>query len=74
MLTIKESVVKGLLNEIKEYLMKSFYLYNKNTKKLRSLKELTDQLDYLVDVTDNFIEMMVWYLSEDVGQDGLGIL
>ena len=53
--------------------MKSCYLYNKNTKKLRSLKQLIDQLDDLVDVTDNFIEMVVWHLPEHVGQNWLGI-
>ena len=36
--------------------MKLYYLYNKNIKKLRSLKELIDELDSLVDLTDNFIE------------------
>ena len=36
--------------------MKLYYLYNKSTKKLRSLKELIDELDYLVDLTGNFIK------------------
>ena len=36
--------------------MKLYYLYNKSTKKLRSLKELIDELDSLVDLTGNFIE------------------
>ena len=35
--------------------MKSYYLYNKSTK-LRSLKELVDELDDLVVLTDNIIE------------------
>ena len=40
----------------KECLMKLFYLYNKSTKKVRSLKELIDEFDGLMDLTDNFIE------------------
>ena len=36
--------------------MKLYYLYNKSTKKLRSLKELVDELDGLVNLTDKLIE------------------
>ena len=36
--------------------MKLYYLYNKSTKKLSSLKQLIDELDDLVDLTENFIE------------------
>ena len=36
--------------------MKLHFLYNKSTKKLRSLKELMDELNGLVDLTDNFTE------------------
>ena len=32
------------------------YLRNKSTKTLLSLRELIDELDSLVDLTDNFIE------------------
>ena len=39
----------------KECLIKLFYLYNKSTKKVRSLKELIDEFDGLMDLTDNFI-------------------
>ena len=35
--------------------MKLYYLYNKITKKIRSLQEFIDKLDSLVDLTDNFI-------------------
>lgn len=45
-----------MLNDIKECLMKLHFLYNKSTKKLRSLKELMDELNGLVDLTDNFTE------------------
>ena len=55
-LAVKESVGKGFLNDTKECLMKLYYLYNKSTKKLRSLKKLIDELDYLVDLTGNFIK------------------
>ena len=54
---IKEPFGKGLLNEIKECLMKLCYLYNKSSKKLGSLKELIDELNNFVDLTDNFIEV-----------------
>ena len=50
---IKEYDDKGLLNDIKYCLMKLYYLYIKSTKKLRSLKEPIDELDGLVDLTDN---------------------
>ena len=45
-----------LLSDMKNWLMKLYYLSNKNTKKLRSLKELIDELDSLVDLTDNFVQ------------------
>ena len=35
--------------------MKLYYLYNKITKKIRSLQEFIDKLDSLVDLRDNFI-------------------
>ena len=55
-LAIKESIAKGLLNDIKDCLMNLYYLYNKTTKKLRSLKKLIDEFDGLVDLTVSFIE------------------
>ena len=55
-LAIKESGGKILLNDIKECLLKLYCLYNKSAKKLRSLKELIDEIDGLVDLTDNFVE------------------
>ena len=36
--------------------MKLYYLYNKNRKKARSLKELIDEPDGVVELTNNFIE------------------
>ena len=55
-LAIKESIAKGLLNDIKECLTNLNYLNNKSTKKLRSSKKLIGELDRFVDLTDNFIE------------------
>ena len=51
---IKEHVRRELLSNIEECLMK--LLYNENTKKLRTLIELTDKLIGFVDFTDNFVE------------------
>ena len=39
-----------MLNDIKECLIKLFCLYNKSTEKLRSLKELIDELDDFMDL------------------------
>ena len=36
--------------------MKLYYLHNKSTKKLKSLKEPRDELDSLVDLIENFVE------------------
>ena len=36
--------------------MKLYYLYNKSTEKLRSLKKFAAELDDLVDLTKNFME------------------
>ena len=55
-LAVNESITKGLLNDIKECLKNLYYLSNKSTKKLRSLKKLINVLDGLVDLTDNCIE------------------
>ena len=52
-LAIKDSIDDGLLHDIKECLLKLYYLYNKSTKKLRSLKELISELDGLLDLNDN---------------------
>ena len=53
----KESIAKRLLHDVKECLMNTVkYLYYKSTKKLRYLKKLMDELDSLVDLTDNFIK------------------
>ena len=54
-LAIKDSIGDGLLHDIKECLLKLYYLYNKSTKKLRSLKELISELDGLSDLNDNTI-------------------
>ena len=53
-LVIKEYVSRELLSNIKECLIK--LLYNKNTKKLTTLRELIDKLIDFVDFTDNFEE------------------
>ena len=55
-LAVNESITKGLLNDIKECLKNLYYLSNKSTKKLRSLKKLINVLDGLVDLTDNCVE------------------
>ena len=55
-LAVKESIAKELLNDIKECLKNLYYLSNKSTKKLRSLKKLINVLDGLVDLTDNCVE------------------
>ena len=52
-LVIKDSIGDGLLHDIKECLLKLYYLYNKSTKKLQSLKELISELDGLLDLNDN---------------------
>ena len=70
----RESVVKGSLNDIKKYLMKLYYLYKKGTKKLRSLKELVDELGSLVHLTYNFIEDNVVPAIRACGTRWIGIL
>ena len=45
-----------MLGDIKECLLKLYYLYNKSLKKLRSLKELISELEGLIDLNDNFID------------------
>lgn len=55
-LAIKDSIGDGLLHDIKECLLKLYYLYNKSTKKLRSLKEIISDLDGLLDLSDSPIE------------------
>ena len=51
-LVIRESVSKALLNDIKECLIKLYYLYNKSKKS----KKPKDELDCFVDVTDDLPE------------------
>ena len=55
-LAMEGSIAKGLLNDIKECLKKLYHLYNKSTKKLRSLREPINELGDFVDLTDNFIK------------------
>ena len=52
-LAIKDSIGAGLLNDIKECLMKLYYLYEESSTKLRSLNQLVKDLDGLVDLVDN---------------------
>ena len=54
-----------ITKRIKEYLMKLCNLYSENTKKLRSLKDLIDELSSLLDWHDG--------VTEHVGQGGLGV-
>lgn len=42
-------------NYFKDCLIKLYYLHNKITKKLGSLKEITDELDGLVNLTNSII-------------------
>ena len=72
-LAFKESVAKGLLNDIKECLMKLYCLYCKSTKKLRPLEELLDELDGVVDLAGNLIEEDGRAPMKHVVQDGLSI-
>ena len=50
-----------MLNDIKECLMKLFCLYNKSTKKLRSLKKLIDELDDLLDLDNWQVNRGRWW-------------
>ena len=54
--------------------MKLYYLYKKGTKKLRSLKELVDELGSLVHLTYNFIEDNVVPAVRACGTRWIGIL
>ena len=73
-LTIKESIGKGLLNDIKECWMKLYCLCNKITKKFRSLQELADELDGLMDLTDNIFENSSVTLIRTCGARWIGHL
>ena len=53
--------------------MKSYYFYNESEKKPRPLKELMNELDGLVYLTDDFIEDNYAAPIKSCGQNGLGI-
>ena len=55
-MVIKNSIGDGLLGDIKECPLKLYYLYNKSSKKLRSLKELISELEGVIGLNDNFID------------------
>ena len=54
--------------------MKLYYLCNKITKKFRSLQELTDELDGLMDLTDNIFENSSVTLIRTCGTRWIGHL
>ena len=55
-LAIKDAIGNGLLSDIKECLLRLYYLYNKSSKKLRSLEELIKDLEGLIALQDSCIE------------------
>lgn len=55
-LAIKDSAGARLLGDIKEYLMKLYYLYNKSCKKLRALENLIKNLKRLAELEGYYIE------------------
>ena len=55
-LSIKDSIRHGLLSDIKQCLLQLFFLYNNSPNKLRSLQELTVELEGSSELDDNYIE------------------
>ena len=55
-LAIKDAIGNGLLSDIKECLLRLYYLYNKRSKKLRSLEELIKDLEGQIALQDSCIE------------------
>ena len=56
-LAIKDAIGNGLLSDIKECLLRLYYLYNKSSKKLRSLEELIKDLEGLIKDLEGLIAL-----------------
>ena len=69
----KEICWQRIAKWYQECLVKSYYFYNESEKKPRPLKELMNELDGLVYLTDDFIEDNYAAPIKSCGQNGLGI-